>query len=69
MIASGTLERVLPDWLHEPQVIQAVYPSNRYIPKKVRLFVDGLAGFLRGSGALAEYSRALQRRPQDTFAL
>jgi DNA-binding transcriptional LysR family regulator len=54
MIASETLERVLPDWLHEPQVIQAVYPSNRYIPKKVRLFVDGLAGFLRGSGALAE---------------
>ncbi|TRC90226.1 MULTISPECIES: LysR family transcriptional regulator [unclassified Mesorhizobium] len=54
MIASGTLERVLPDWRHEPQVIQAVYLSNRYVPRKVRAFVEGLARFLRTRGALAE---------------
>ncbi len=54
MIASGTLERVLPDWRHEPHVIQAVYLSNRYIPRKVRVFVEGLTRFLRTRGALAE---------------
>lgn len=26
MIAAGRLERVLSDWHHEPQAIQAVYP-------------------------------------------
>ncbi|WP_310390023.1 LysR substrate-binding domain-containing protein [Rhizobium sp. 1399] len=54
MIASGTLERVLPDWRHEPHVIRAVYLSNRYIPRKVRVFVEGLTRFLRTRGALAE---------------
>lgn len=54
MIAAGMLERVLPDWRHEPQPIQVVYPSNRYIPRKVRLFVEGLSRFLRTGGALAE---------------
>lgn len=54
MIAAGRLERVLSDWHHEPQAIQAVYPSNRYIPRKVRLFVDGLSRFLRTGGALVE---------------
>ena len=40
---AGKLEYVLPDWRYEPQHIHAVYPSNRYIPLKVRIFVDGLA--------------------------
>ncbi len=45
MIASGTLERVLPIRRHEPHVIQAVHLSNRYIPRKVRVFVEGRQDF------------------------
>jgi DNA-binding transcriptional LysR family regulator len=47
---AGKLEYVLPDWRYEPQHIHAVYPSNRYIPLKVRIFVDGLASYLRALG-------------------
>lgn len=51
-IASGALERVLPNWNYEPQHVHAIYPSSRYIPPKVRVFVDGFAEYLREVGAL-----------------
>lgn len=47
MIESGTLERVLPDWHYEPQTVHAVYPSNRYIPRRSRVFVDAFAAHLQ----------------------
>lgn len=42
-ITSGALIRMLPDWSSEPLAIQAVYPSARYVPVKVRLFIDAVA--------------------------
>lgn len=54
MVRSGKMERVLPGWRYEPQSVHAVYPSNRYIPRKVRAFVDGLYAYLREMGALVE---------------
>lgn len=40
LIAAGSLTRLLPDWEATPLVIQAVYPSARYVPVKVRAFID-----------------------------
>ncbi|MBG0512130.1 hypothetical protein I3J13_25465 [Agrobacterium sp. MOPV5] len=47
MIETGQLERVLPGWHYETQHVHAIYPSNRYIPKRIRVFVDELSSYLR----------------------
>ena len=41
-VRSGELKRVLPGWTTEEQGIYAVYPSARFVPVKVRAFVDFL---------------------------
>jgi len=51
-LASGELELVLPDWQYPPHPIHAVYPSNRFIPIKVRRFVDRLQDYFKEMGAL-----------------
>ncbi|WP_417684405.1 LysR substrate-binding domain-containing protein [Roseibium sp.] len=61
LMASGVLEEVLPDWEYPSQPMHAVYPSNRYIPLKVKVFVEEMDGFLREIGAFATRS---QRSPQ-----
>ena len=42
-IASGELEIVLPDWTTAPLPISAVYPQNRHLSAKVRVFVEWAA--------------------------
>lgn len=39
-LAAGDLVRLLPDWEARELAIQAVYPSARYVPAKVRQFID-----------------------------
>lgn len=44
-LAAGRLVRVLPEWRASRNVaVHAVYPSRRFLPAKVRLFIDFLAG-------------------------
>ena len=50
-LKSGALELVLPDWQYPPHPVHAVYPSNRFIPLKVRRFVDMLQAFFEEKGA------------------
>lgn len=50
-IKSGELELVLPNWQYPPHPIHAVYPSNRFIPLKVRRFVEKLQVFFDEAGA------------------
>ncbi len=50
-IESGQLELVLPEWQYPPHPVHAVYPSNRFIPLKVRRFVDSLHAFFQENGA------------------
>ncbi|TIU05951.1 MAG: hypothetical protein E5W39_09590 [Mesorhizobium sp.] len=54
LIAEGSLEHVLPDWHYAPHHVHAVYPSNRFIPLKVRRFVAGFADHLAAMGALID---------------
>lgn len=42
----GALELVLPDWLSDPMPCHVVYPSNRHLSSKVRVFVDWVAEVL-----------------------
>ena len=50
-LKSGELELVLPDWKYPPHPVHAVYPSNRFIPAKVRRFVDRLQDYFQEMGA------------------
>lgn len=52
-VDAGELEQVLPDWRYHDHPFHAVYPSNRYIPLKVRRFVDALRAFLAEKGAFS----------------
>ncbi|MCE3604246.1 LysR family transcriptional regulator [Massilia sp. P8910] len=43
MVAAGTLEIVLADWTSTPLPINVVYPQNRHLSAKVRVFVEWVA--------------------------
>ncbi|NHZ43883.1 MULTISPECIES: LysR family transcriptional regulator [Massilia] len=43
MVAAGKLEIVLPDWSSTPLPINVVYPQNRHLSAKVRVFVEWVA--------------------------
>jgi DNA-binding transcriptional LysR family regulator len=49
-VRAGALRHVLPGWASVEQGIYAVFPSARFIPAKVRAFVDFISARLRGSG-------------------
>ena len=46
-LRSGGLQRVLPGWVSTEEGMYAVYPSARFIPAKVRAFVEFVAAELR----------------------
>lgn len=43
-LASGELVPILADWQMEAKPLHVVYPPNRHLSNKVRVFVDWLAG-------------------------
>ena len=43
MIASGQMELVLEDWTSMPLPVNVVYPQNRHLSAKVRVFVEWIA--------------------------
>jgi len=45
----GRLEHVLPAWAAAEQGIFAIYPGNRFIPPKVRAFVEFVETRLRAA--------------------
>lgn len=45
-LANGTLVPVLPGWCYPPMALHAVYPAARFIPGKVRAWVDYLLAAL-----------------------
>jgi DNA-binding transcriptional LysR family regulator len=45
-VRAGALRHVLPGWVSAEQGVYAVYPSARFIPAKVRVFVDFVAARL-----------------------
>jgi DNA-binding transcriptional LysR family regulator len=42
-LAGGALVRLLPDWQGEHYPLNAILPSNRFVPARVRVLVDFLA--------------------------
>jgi len=46
LLESGALVRVMRDYAYSPLEVHAVYPSGRFVPRRVRAFVDHLAAEL-----------------------
>jgi LysR family transcriptional regulator for bpeEF and oprC len=42
-LANGELIEILPDWTRPPLPVHVVYPPNRHLSAKVRVFVDWAA--------------------------
>jgi LysR family transcriptional regulator for bpeEF and oprC len=42
-VASGRMVQVLPDWHSDPLPVHVVYPQNRHLSAKVRVFVEWVA--------------------------
>ena len=47
-LATGQLKPVLPDWAVPPLPLHVVYPPNRHLSNKLRVFVDWVAGLFAG---------------------
>jgi DNA-binding transcriptional LysR family regulator len=45
-LAKGELVRILPGWKRDPLPLYVVYPPNRHLSNKVRVFVDWLVKLL-----------------------
>ncbi|APW36595.1 LysR family transcriptional regulator [Rhodoferax koreense] len=59
-LLSGALVRLLPQWTGESYPLYAVLPSNRFVPGRVRAFVDFIAERL---GNLADRDHSEGRPP------
>ncbi|AZO78015.1 MULTISPECIES: LysR family transcriptional regulator [unclassified Bosea (in: a-proteobacteria)] len=60
-IASGRLVPVLTDWCTAPKPLHIIYPPNRHLSNKVRVFVDWLAEIFAANDLL-------QRKPDLPIA-
>ncbi|MFM0527303.1 MULTISPECIES: LysR family transcriptional regulator [Paraburkholderia] len=61
----GRLVEVLPQWKPLPISLSALYPSNRHLAAKVRVFVDWIASIFEDFPTM----RATGARPEDWFGI
>ena len=52
-LSAGQLTQILPDWHVEPLPLHVVYPPNRHLSNKLRVFVDWVAGLFAGGAVPA----------------
>ena len=58
-VAAGRLRRLLPDWRVASVPLFVVYPPNRHLSNRLRVFVDWVAGLFTSPGFTLEASPAL----------
>ena len=56
-LATGRLEQVLADWSSDPLPMHVVYPQNRHLSAKVRVFVEWIADHFAGHAAMQLQAR------------
>ena len=61
LLAEGRLELLLEDWSSEPLPMHVVYPQNRHLSAKVRVFVEWIADHFAGHPAMQLQSRLLAK--------
>lgn len=60
----GSLDLVLADWLPEPSPLYVVYPQNRHLSSKTRVFVDWIAELLSEHDGI-QLRSTLPRQPKS----
>lgn len=58
-IEAGRLVRVLPEWRSAPIVLHVVYPPNRHLSSRLRVFVDWVAELFSSGGAFRQRTPSL----------
>lgn len=61
-LRSGALEQVLADYEIEPRPFYAIYPRNRHLTPKVRVFLDFLVELFSASDGVATRRAQRERR-------
>jgi LysR family transcriptional regulator for bpeEF and oprC len=56
-LTTGQLKQILPDWHVEPLPLHVVYPPNRHLSNKLRVFVDWIAGLFAGGAVPVRQGR------------
>lgn len=64
----GALELVMCDWLSDDMPFHAVYPSNRHLSSKVRVFVDWVAETLENHTGMQLCEHAKKERAKQEAA-
>ncbi len=59
-IESGDLVQVLSDWSSDPLPLHVVYPPNRHLSAKVRVFVDWVADLFANGGMDRQAPRSVR---------
>ncbi|MBK1837217.1 LysR family transcriptional regulator [Azospirillum sp. YIM B02556] len=59
-LAAGRLLRVLPDWHGDPAPVCALFPSQRQLPTRVRLFLDAMARRLNRGEESTGFAQAVR---------
>jgi LysR family transcriptional regulator for bpeEF and oprC len=57
LIRDGRLVSILDDWSNEPMPVHVVYPQNRHLSTKVRVFVDWVAELFPNHPSMREPER------------
>ncbi|WP_317205064.1 LysR family transcriptional regulator [Janthinobacterium sp.] len=65
-LASGRLEAVLPGWSTEPLPMHVVYPQNRHLSAKVRVFVEWIAELFSNHPGMQLQAASLRPTPLPT---
>ena len=66
-VAAGSLQIVLPDWSAGVAPLYVVYPPNRHVSAKLRVFIDWVAElFARGATALRPTLRPVSNQASRT---
>lgn len=72
-LATGKLVRLLPEWRSDPLPIHVVYPQNRHLSAKVRVFVEWVSELFANHPHLrlqpADSSASQPPLPPDAFRL
>ena len=57
---AGRLLRVLPDWHGDPASVCTLFPSQRRLPTRVRLFLDAMARRLNRAEEPSGFAQAVR---------
>jgi LysR family transcriptional regulator for bpeEF and oprC len=66
-LEDGRLVQVLPDWTTDPLPLHVVYPQNRHLSAKVRVFVEWIAELFANHPGMQQL-KPPSRRPTDLEA-